>query len=179
MATDTASIADISGNATPDKVSTPSVSTAPTTPIPTEDPTTCNLDVKFVDSRYKEKNPCGWEYEDTLNAGDVPAELVQPLGIDASDDSWAGYCFVVVRKHPTPEQKARGIMQIVIEIVIKNKYLLKACEDVIGGDSRVSWSSQPVKVSTYYFILAVFCSFMRSRMAIARPEARSRVLPEI
>ena len=148
MATDTASIAAISGDTTSDKVSTPVAPIAPTTPPSVENPTTFKLDVKFVDSRYKEKDPCGWEHEDTLNAGDVPAELVQSLGVDASEDSWAKYCFVVVRKHPTPEQQARDIMQIVIEIVIKSEYLLKACKEVIGGNSRISWSSQPVTVRT-------------------------------
>ena len=151
MTTNAVSIADISGNAMSDKASTPFDSTAPTTPSPAEHCAALKLDVKIVDSRYKEKDPCGWEYEATHNAGDVPAELVQPLGIDASEDSWAEYCFVVVRKHPTPQEQAKGTKQIVFEIVIKSVYLLKACKDVIGDVRGLSWSSQPVTVCIFHF----------------------------
>ena len=176
MATDATSIVE---NATSDKTSTPTASTPPTTPSPAEDPAALNLDVKFVDSRYKEKDPCGWEYEDTHDTGDVPAELVQPLGIDASEDSWTKYCFVVVRRYPTPEKQARGIKQIVFEIVIKSEYLLKACKDVIGGGNGISWSSPPVTVRTYHILLAVFFSCTYFWTVIARPETLGRVLPEI
>ena len=176
MATDAAGIVE---NAPSDKASTPTASTAPTTPSPAEDSAALNLDVKFVNSRYKVKDPCGWEYEDTRDGGDVPAELVQPLGIDVSEDSWTKYCFVVVRRYPTPEQQARGIRQIVFEIVVKSEYLLKACEDVIGGGNGISWSSPPVTVRTYHVLLAVFCSCAYFWMAIAQPEALDHVLPEI
>ena len=145
MATDAASIVDTTRDVT-SETATPSASTAPTTPPPGEETPASSLDVKYVDSRYKEEDPSGWEYEDTPNPGDVPAELVQPLGIETTDDSWDEYCFVVVRKYPTPEEKASGNRQIVFEIVIKSVYLLKACKDVIGDVRGLSWSSQPVTV---------------------------------
>ncbi|KAH9925953.1 P-loop containing nucleoside triphosphate hydrolase protein [Epithele typhae] len=128
--------------------STPSTSstgadTASTTPSTPAEPSDFHLDIKYVDSRYKE-DPEGWENEDTPNAGDVAAELVQPLGMETSDESWDGYCFVVVRKHPTPEEKANGNRQIRFEIVLKSRYLVQACQEVMGDLPGISWTSQPV-----------------------------------
>ena len=141
-----AELANVNAETSTSDPSTPSVSTAPTTPPPSDGLPIFKLDVKYVDAKYNEEDPAGWQNEDTPNPGDVPAELVQPLGMETSDDSWDDYCFVIVRKHPTPEQKAQGDRQVCFEIVVKSSYLLKACKDVIGDISGLSWDSQPVIV---------------------------------
>ena len=126
--------------------SAPSTSTAPTTPAPSDGLPELRLDVKYVDSRYKD--PDGWDYNDTENAGDVPAELVEPLGMETSDDSWDEYCFVVVRKFPDPNRLASKD-DFVFQVVVKSPYLLKALKDIIGQVPGISWTAEPLEVCPY------------------------------
>ena len=104
-----------------------------------------NLDVKFVDSRWDEESD-SWKYTDTANP-DVPAEQVQPVGAEATDtNSWAEYCFVVVRKHSKESKNSKRT--ITFEIVLKSPYLITACRNVMADIRGVSWDSEPITVST-------------------------------
>ena len=131
----------VEGEVTDSPVSSSSSSTANSTPSD-------NLGIKYVDSRWSD-DPSGWKYEDTSKAGEVPAEKVQPQGLEtSSDDSWEGFCFVVVRKHPKPQEgkEDNAKRQITFEIVIKSPHLLSVCKEVMCNLRGVSWTSAPVTV---------------------------------
>ena len=138
-----------------DSVNGDTEATTNTPPSPSPSPTLADsdktpspkLEIKYVDSKYSE-DPKGWQYEDTSNPAGVPAELVQPVGMDTSgDDSWDEFCFVVVRRHPKPKENNEGTRQIAFEIVVKSPYLLKACKEVMTHVRGISWNSPPVTVS--------------------------------
>ena len=85
--------------------SSSSVGPTPSTPTTVEDLPSLELGIKYVDSKYDEEKNV-WDYEDTTNS-DVPAELVQPVGTDTSDENsdWGKFCFIVVRKHSRAQEK--------------------------------------------------------------------------
>ena len=110
--------------------------------------TSLKLGIKYVDRSYNldlKKLEC----KDTEEKSRMPAELVQPLGMDASDDGWDDYCFVMVRNLPRSDQlySNEEDRSITFEFVIKSPYLAKACKEVMGSRGcAISWNILPVTV---------------------------------
>lgn len=132
-------------SSTSNSSSSSSVGPTPSTPTTVEDLPSLELGIKYVDSKYDEEKNV-WDYEDTTNP-DVPAELVQPVGTDTSDENsdWGKFCFIVVRKHSRAQEKHKRTISF--EVVIKSSYLRTACRDVMQQVRGVSWVSEPLTVS--------------------------------
>ncbi|PIL28925.1 hypothetical protein GSI_08972 [Ganoderma sinense ZZ0214-1] len=136
-------MASTNSSSSSDVEATTSTVPTPATTASSVDVAPLNLDVKFVDSRWDEETD-SWKYNDTANP-DIAAELVQPMGADATDsDSWEAYCFVVVRKHSKMSEDSRRT--ITFEIVLKSPYLITACQSVMADVRGVSWTSQPINL---------------------------------
>ena len=81
--------------------SLPTKNAATTTYASSEKPSTLKLTIKHVEWTF-EKDSGNWKHKDLGgDSGDLPAELIQPVGMDTSDQSWSEHCFVVVQKQPS------------------------------------------------------------------------------
>ena len=135
-----------------------------------------NLDIKFVDSRwFEDDDTWNLKYVDTEGES-IAAEKVQPVGVTtASDDSWDGYCFVVVREYSKPKDKDDKNLQISFKVIIKSAHLLKACMEVMGTLRGVSWNSPPVTVR---FLANCSQGTLSLRHVIARAPYARDFLPQ-
>lgn len=133
---------------------TTSTIATPATTSSSVDVAPLNLDIKFVDSQWDEESD-SWKYNDTVNP-DTPAELVQPMGAEATDsNSWEEYCFVVVRKLSKNSENPRRT--ITFEIILKSPYLIQACRNVMADVRGISWTSQPITVSAAHVLRIRYC----------------------
>lgn len=103
------------------------------------------LKIKRVDHFWSNWSK-GWKYRNTGSS--VIAEAVRPVGNGTTNDPWQNFCFVVVRKFPQQQNDLED--EIKYKIVIKSPYLLKACKDVIGNVPGVSWTAEPLEVSSAF-----------------------------
>ena len=132
----------------------------PTTVTGSERVAEKNPGIKYVTWSFN-KISKNWEYNNTLNALDVPAERVEPLGTDETEIDWEEYCFIVVRKEtepqtepapgpwPTPNlRQTFGSSKpgISFYFYLQDTSLIKACQEVMGTQCGVSWNIRPVKV---------------------------------
>ncbi|KAI1788460.1 P-loop containing nucleoside triphosphate hydrolase protein [Ganoderma leucocontextum] len=126
--------------------STQDTETATTaTVVPPSPLAPANLKIKRVDYYWSSWSK-SWKYKNTGSG--VVAEAVRPVG-NGSDDPWANFCFVVVRKLPDPHREGG---KITFQVVIKSPYLLKACKDVIGTIPGLSWTAEPLELDPHLLI---------------------------
>jgi hypothetical protein len=75
----------------------------------------------------------------------MSAKVTSDMRLIQNNDSWAQYCFVLVRTLPAPDDQNRTPT---FKFIIKSPYLLKACQDVIQSVPGISWTTDPVEVDT-------------------------------
>jgi len=94
------------------------------------------LDVTKVD-HFMDKRTMRWEYQ-ASGVDVVPEHRSAPTG---QNDPWKRSCFVVVREFPADEKH-----QPYFRIIVKSKFLLKACKETVGEIPGISWNTIPMEV---------------------------------
>ncbi|KAJ7812430.1 P-loop containing nucleoside triphosphate hydrolase protein [Mycena olivaceomarginata] len=116
-----------------------------------------SMEIKRVD-HYFSRVSKEWHYKD-MDSG-VPAE-------GRSDDPWKDYGFVLVRTIPQEQGS-----QPTFKIVIKSRYILKACQDVIQTWPGVSWNADPLELEPNIF-LTWHRGFIGYRNALVAQKAKT------
>ncbi|KAL6304715.1 P-loop containing nucleoside triphosphate hydrolase protein [Sparassis latifolia] len=106
-----------------------------------------NLKVKRVDYYYSTWGKT-WKYRNS--GAKVTAEMMRPMGSDNSDP-WQAYCFVVVRKMPSPQESDAGA-EPKFQVTVKSPYFLKACRDVMQEVQGISWTADPLELDPHLLI---------------------------
>ena len=98
----------------------------------------------------------------TKNSGFNVIPELRPLPSEGKDDSWAGFCFIVIRTVLQQEDR-----DITFEVAIKSPYLLKAYKDVIQEIAGLSWNSIPLEVLSSSVSLYIHNGFLLARSPTA------------
>ena len=149
-------LSDINGNRNAE-VSTsppdPLSKNAPTTTAPTSSENDINVSVTGLDiglTYFERINTKGMkpEYENINESNWIPAERLQPLGIDIYDDTVHERLPFYFIRHPQPKHQHNDpeTTSHTFEFVIRSPYLLEAFRHVTESDSGISWNTPPVTV---------------------------------
>ncbi|KAH9931582.1 uncharacterized protein B0H18DRAFT_1208889 [Fomitopsis serialis] len=126
-----------------------------------------SLQVKRVDHVYNMMTRM-WTYEDTKVL--VEPQILRGGKMSDGSDAWQSYCFVVVRKIP-PGNSSPGT-EPTVSLTIKSPYLVAACKNVIGDVPTMSWTVDPLELSTD-LLIAFFSRFVAYRDELESKADRS------
>lgn len=111
-----------------------------------------------------------WKYKNTGSKG-APEGEGHAYGYDDSDP-WLGYCFVVIRNIPTDD--AEKGKPPTFKVVIKSRYLIKACQEVMKDVPSISWNTEPGEVSRF---ARIYLRTSQSMPPSSIPSCLSRSFP--